>query len=231
MRLREIYRQQPETYDSLVSHEDFRGQLLPTLQEITPLRNKTIAEFGAGTGRITRLLNLQAKQVIAADHSSPMLQVARERLAETGAENWSLVTADHREMPLPSASVELAIAGWTFGSFVDEDPLNWLQSLRTAIAEVQRILQPGGTCIIIETLGTGERFPTPPNRHLADYYHWLESEKGFQHRWIRTDYQFSDSCEASELIGFFFGEELAKRVTANQQVIVPECTGIWWRSW
>lgn len=231
VRLQEIYRKQPEKYDALVSHEDFRGKLLPAIQEITPLKNQTIAEFGAGTGRITRLLNLLAKRVIAADRSLPMLNVARQRLAETGTENWSLVSADHRNMPLPPSSVELAIAGWTFGSFVDEDPVNWEHAIREVLSEVQRILQPGGTCIIIETLGTGERFPSPPNQHLADYYQRLERENSFQSRWIRTDYQFRDLHEARELIGFFFGEKMAERVTENQHVIVPECTGIWWRRW
>jgi hypothetical protein len=35
--------------------------------------------------------------------------------------------------------------------------------------------------------------------------------------------------EAKALMGFFFGEEMAKRVEAQSWIRVPECTGIWWK--
>jgi hypothetical protein len=35
--------------------------------------------------------------------------------------------------------------------------------------------------------------------------------------------------EAVELAGFFFGEEMADRVREERLVILPECTGVWWR--
>ena len=226
-----IYQEEPEKYDALVSFEDYRGKLLPAIEDITPLEQLSVAEFGAGTGRLTRLLSLRAKKVFAADISVSMLQVAHKSLSQTGTENWYLFTADHRNMPIPSNSVELAIAGWTFGYFVDEKPKEWLPSINKAISEVRRILKPDGICIIIETLGTFQRFPSPPNQHLAHYYNWLEKSYNFNKFWIRTDYQFNNLIEAEELIGFFFGEHLARKVTENNSLIVPECTGIWWRNW
>jgi hypothetical protein len=35
--------------------------------------------------------------------------------------------------------------------------------------------------------------------------------------------------EAVELAGFFFGEELADQVKEKGKVILPECTGVWWK--
>ena len=52
---------------------------------------------------------------------------------------------------------------------------------------------------------------------------------GFASTWVRTDYRFSSAAEAEELIGFFFGPELAARVAGEGMLVVPECTGIWWR--
>ncbi|HEX2989536.1 MAG TPA: hypothetical protein VHO49_02600, partial [Anaerolineales bacterium] len=60
-------------------------------------------------------------------------------------------------------------------------------------------------------------------------YQWLEAN-GFDSKWIRTDYRFESLDEAIELAGFFFGEELAEQVRANGSVILPECTGVWWRT-
>jgi hypothetical protein len=46
---------------------------------------------------------------------------------------------------------------------------------------------------------------------------------------VRTDYQFESLEEAVELSTFFFGEELGQKVREKSWVILPECTGIWWR--
>ena len=69
--------------------------------------------------------------------------------------------------------------------------------------------------------------PNPPS-FLRGYYKTLVEEYGFNHKWIRTDYNFENVKEAEELIRFFFGEELAQRVRDNNLVCLPECAGIWW---
>lgn len=92
--------------------------------------------------------------------------------------------------------------------------------------ELGRVLKPGGTIIIVETLGTGTETPTAPP-FLADYYKLLEQRYGFSHRWIRTDYQFASVAEARESTEFFFGNGLAGLIDEKWR-IVPECAGIWW---
>ncbi len=92
-----------------------------------------------------------------------------------------------------------------------------------------RAAKPGGTLIIMETMGTGVQQPAPPNPALADYA-WLENEHGFTRQVIATDYDFGSVDRAAELCGFFFGAELAARVRANGSSRVPEFTGIWRRS-
>ena len=64
--------------------------------------------------------------------------------------------------------------------------------------------------------------------HVESTYQWLDAN-GFQNKWIRTDYQFESLDEAVDLAGFFFGAEMADRVRERRIVILPECTGVWWR--
>jgi ubiquinone/menaquinone biosynthesis C-methylase UbiE len=104
-------------------------------------------------------------------------------------------------------------------------------TISQALAEVRRVLRRGGTAVIIETLGTGRETPQPPSPALAEYYAWLEGEHGFSATWIRTDYRFASLEEAARLTGFFFGVGFAAQVVENRWVDVPECTGIWWRTW
>ena len=93
---------------------------------------------------------------------------------------------------------------------------------------MKRVLRPGGTAIILESLGTGRETPQPPREELAVYYAWLEEEHGFSSTWIRTDFQFESLAEAESLIRPFFGEAMAESVVKENLVILPECTGIWW---
>jgi hypothetical protein len=93
---------------------------------------------------------------------------------------------------------------------------------------MQRILRPGGVFILLETLGTGFEEPTPPTDYLAELYDWWTQTYQLNHTWIRTDYQFQSPEEGAYLTRFFFGDELANRILADQMTILPECTGIWW---
>jgi hypothetical protein len=95
---------------------------------------------------------------------------------------------------------------------------------------MERVSRPNGTLIILETLGTNREDPRPPAPGLAQFYHWLEGDLGFKHTWIRTDYRFASVQEAAELTRFFFSDEMAADVLEKGKQIVPECTGIWWRT-
>lgn len=225
---RTIYAQRADLYDALVTREDYQGNILTALQAIRPLAGLDVVEFGAGTGRLTLLLAPLVRSIRAYDGSAHMLAVAQERLRAAGYANVSTEVADNRQIPAASASADLCIQGWSFGHCCGWYPDSWRVEIGKALAEMRRILRPGGTAIILETLGTGRETPQPPTPDLAAYYAWLEGELGWSHTWIRTDYRFESLEEAERLTRFFFGDELAAQVIANQWVILPECTGVWW---
>lgn len=225
---REIYQGKAVLYDRLVSCEDHQGNLLPALTKIRALRGLEVVEFGAGTGRLTRLLVPEVKRISAFDMSRHMLVTARLTLEPLGS-NWKLAVGDNREMPVRDASADLVIAGWSFGHAPGWYGDHWQQEIAKMVGEMMRILRPKGTTIIIETMGTGNELPAPPGGHLAAYYQLLKDVYGFDYTWIRSDYQFGSVEEADELTRFFFGGELADRVLRDHITVLPECTGIWWK--
>jgi ubiquinone/menaquinone biosynthesis C-methylase UbiE len=225
-----IYQHQTDQYDRLVSREDWHGNLFAALHEIAAPADKFIVELGAGTGRITRLLSVLARHIIACDIAPTMLATARTNLVLTGMRNYSLVAADHRALPLPDACADLVIEGWSFGHAVGWYPQTWQNEVTVMLAEMNRIVKPNGIGILIETLGTGRKQPQPPTAELAALYTWWEQTQGWQSRWIRTDYQFESVAEAAELTRFFFGDALADHILTEQLEILPECTGIWWKT-
>jgi ubiquinone/menaquinone biosynthesis C-methylase UbiE len=185
-----------------------------------------VLDLGAGTGRLTLLLAPHVKSIRAFDVSAEMLRVCRERLLASGLSNWGVDVADHRELPMSDRSVDLVVSGWSVAYLYSWYPESWRDALGKWLGEMKRVLRRGSFIVLFESLGTGNESPIELD-HLKEYYLWLD-ESGFQKKWIRTDYKFASVEDAQELSRFFFGDELADEVRANNWAAVPECTGVWW---
>ncbi len=107
------------------------------LERLTAFRfaPRVVLDLGCGTGRVTRELKRRYPRalVIGLDLSPGMLREARrhQRLWR----RFARVCADALRLPLAGASVDLA-----FSSLV----LQWCEPLGQALAEVRRVLTPGG---------------------------------------------------------------------------------------
>ena len=225
---RNIYQSEGDRYEALISREDHQGNIPRAIDEILGVDGLDILDLGAGTGRLTLLLASRARSIRAFDASAEMLRVCRERLIASGLSNWQVDVADHRQLPLPDHSADLVVSGWSVSYLAVWNQENGQAELDRWLTEMQRVLRPGGTIILFVSLGTGNEEPVRLE-HVESTYQWLDAN-GFQNKWIRTDYRFDSLEEAIELSRFFFGEELGDRVEQNQWVILPECTGVWWRT-
>lgn len=223
---RNVYNNKAAAYHQLIAAEDADGNLLPALQAITPLAGARVLDLGSGSGRVPLLLSGLDCTIVASDlHYAMLLEQREQRSLVNG--RWPLVQADGRQTPFASGWADVVTAGWAFGHLVGWYADAWQQQAGRAIAEMQRTAKPGGTLIIMETLGTGVLQPAPPHDGLAAYYAWLEDEHGFVRTTVATDYDFGSVARAVELCSFFFGEEMAARARANGWQRVPEFTGVW----
>lgn len=223
-----IYQTDADRYEALIAREDHQGNILRTLRQIVPdLASRFTLDLGAGTGRLARLLAPHVTYVRAFDESKEMLRVCRDRLAASGLSNWSVDVADHRHLPVADAFADLAVSGWSVSYLASWGNEKWRANLEEWLAEMKRVLRPGSFIVLFESLGTGHESPYRLP-HLENFYPWLD-EVGFQNTWIRTDYKFESLEEAEYLARFFFGDEMGDNVLKNNWVILPECTGVWWK--
>jgi ubiquinone/menaquinone biosynthesis C-methylase UbiE len=96
----------------------------------------TVVEFGAGTGYYTSVLAGKADSLLATDIAPGMLDVARDRVR---ADNVKFQTADCQSTGLPAAAFDTAFISLVI-HFTDP---------AATIAEMHRVLKPGGTLIIV----------------------------------------------------------------------------------
>lgn len=225
-----IYRDRAEEYDALVSAEDYVGNLWPTIRAVRDTAGKAVLEVGVGTGRLTRVLARDAATVYGCDVAPAMLRVAARHLRHEARDKVQLFIADARAVPVAGESVDIAIAGWVIGHFVDWFESAWRDHAGRSIAEMRRALRPGGVIILIESLGTGTTAAVPPTSAHADYYRWLQRVQGFTLSPIRTDYRFTSVADAERLTRLFFGESVAANVSQRALRDVPECTGVLWKA-
>src|SRR5215213_351989 len=156
---RKIYQSEGDRYEALVSREDYQGNISKAIDEIIHVNELDILDLGAGTGRLTLLLSPRAKSIHAFDMSAEMLRVCRERLVASGLSNWQVDVADHRHLPVPAHSADLVVSGWSVSYLAVWNQGQGQAELDKWLTEMQRVLRPGGTIILFESLGTGNEEP------------------------------------------------------------------------
>lgn len=130
------------TYASVAVLQAAVGQrLLQRLQGIK-LKPKRVLDLGSGLGlRLPELRqHYPETDILALDLAEQTLHAGAQHQNEVGA---SAICADAEVLPLPSKSVDLVFSNLA---------LHWCADLSRALAEIHRILTPGGLCFF-STLG------------------------------------------------------------------------------
>ncbi|HEY1480266.1 MAG TPA: class I SAM-dependent methyltransferase [Gaiellales bacterium] len=92
-----------------------------------------VADLAAGTGKLTRLLVPHASTIVAIEPSPAMRRAFQLALPDV-----EIVDGRAEEIPLPDASLDLVTVGEAF---------HWFRPA-PAIAEIGRVLRPGGALVI-----------------------------------------------------------------------------------
>jgi ubiquinone/menaquinone biosynthesis C-methylase UbiE len=104
--------------------------------------SKTALDLGCGTGVVSVALAERGFTVIGVDHSPEMLEIARHKAREAGlADSCSFEEGDVRR---------LRFADGEFGIVTCQGLLHHLEDMQTCLAELERVLEPGGRFYISE---------------------------------------------------------------------------------
>lgn len=117
-----------------------------------------VADVGTGTGVLALELAALGLDVVGIDRSSTMLEAAREKwrdLADASPGHLTFLDGDAHALPLDDASVDAVCAHMVLHS---------LEAPDRAIAEMARVVRPGGRVVLVDFL---------PHEH-----EWMRQELG-----------------------------------------------------
>jgi ubiquinone/menaquinone biosynthesis C-methylase UbiE len=117
-----------------------------TLQALALRAGELVLDIGSGPGLLaTDMAQVvgTAGQVIGVDISDPMLTLGQRRWADLGgAGRVSFVKADATALPFAEASFDVAVSTQVY---------EYVADLSLALAELHRVLRPGGRALILDT--------------------------------------------------------------------------------
>ncbi|HBE78806.1 MAG TPA: hypothetical protein DDW65_13675 [Firmicutes bacterium] len=111
------------------------------ISRFTPPAGSEVADIGTGTGYLAKGLAKYAGKINAIDSSAAMLEVAASDFLKMGLTNIEPLAGDAHDLPLEDASQDMVFANLV---------LHHLSEPTLSIAEMFRVLKPGGRCIITD---------------------------------------------------------------------------------
>ncbi|MDZ7638975.1 MAG: bifunctional demethylmenaquinone methyltransferase/2-methoxy-6-polyprenyl-1,4-benzoquinol methylase UbiE [Bryobacterales bacterium] len=134
-----------------------------TVRKLAPILRQPAAramDLCCGTGDLLVAMEREAgRPLLGSDFCFPMLTAASAKIGRLGLSS-TLFDADGLELPLAAESLDLITIAFGFRNF---------SNYRRGLAELRRVLRPGGTLAILE-------FSQPPNRLFRAFYGFYSTQ-------------------------------------------------------
>ncbi|NJN65548.1 MAG: class I SAM-dependent methyltransferase [Chloroflexaceae bacterium] len=170
---------------------------IPLYREMAKRTGSPILELMCGTGRILVPLAEDGYTITGVDASTPMLEVARHKVAEAGvAHRVTLIHDDVRTADLPAQHFALAFVA--INSFMH---LERVKDQLAALAAIRRALAPDGLLIIDLFSPDPTQLSREDNRLILERYYQVDGLRMF--KFVASE---SDMATQTSTMTYLFDE-------------------------
>ncbi|MFN3639844.1 MAG: bifunctional demethylmenaquinone methyltransferase/2-methoxy-6-polyprenyl-1,4-benzoquinol methylase UbiE [Flavobacterium sp.] len=137
----------------------WRKKVIKIVSEKQP---KNILDIATGTGDLAIMMaSLQPNKIIGLDISAGMLDVGRKKISKKSLDHTiDMVLGDSENMPFDDNSFDAITVAFGIRNF---------ENLEKGLAEILRVLKPGGVFVILET-SVPKKFPFKQGYHVYTRY-------------------------------------------------------------
>jgi SAM-dependent methyltransferase len=177
----------PDVYELENLASDRVGVIDTTIDSLHSLRGTDLVDIGCGTGFHLPRLAARGARVVGVEPHLPLVDRARARLADAGPRTASVLAGDAEALPLADDSIDVVHARWAYFFGAGCEP---------GLAEVERVLRPGGLAVVVDndvtrsTFGAWFRRAYPAYDPVAVQRFW--DRQGFTTERLTISWTFDD---------------------------------------
>jgi SAM-dependent methyltransferase len=185
---------------------------------------RDVLDVGCGSGFHLPRFALTASTVVGVEPHPDLVALARRRTRSLG--NVAVHEGTAQALPLADASVDVVHARWAYFFGPGCEP---------GLAELARVLRPGGTAFVIDndatrsTFGSWFRRSLPHHDPLAVERFW--ARQGWTREQIDTRWAFDSRATFESVVQIEFPPTVADGILAEHEGSgVDYAVNLWWRT-
>ncbi|HEY8652695.1 MAG TPA: methyltransferase domain-containing protein [Dermatophilaceae bacterium] len=216
----------PDVYEIENLGVDPEGLIEATMAGIHDWSGQRVLDLGCGSGFHLSRFARTASEVVGVEPHEPLAILARQRISKLSLTHAPVLEGAAQQLPLADDSVEMVHARWAYFFGPGCEP---------GLAEVARVIRPGGTAFVIDndasrsTFGAWFRRAMPAYDPVAIERFWARHGWSRQSRDIR--WSFRSRADFESVVRIEFAEALANDILAEHEGSgVDYAVNLWWRT-
>jgi SAM-dependent methyltransferase len=202
----------PDVYEIENQGVDPDGAIEAAMARIHAWDGLRVLDVGCGSGFHLPLFAERAAGVVGVEPHTPLVRLARERVAARALRNVEVLEGAAQALPLPDASVDVAHARWAYFFGAGSEP---------GLGELERVLAPGGTAFVVDNDATRSTFGAWFRRAMPSYdpaaVERFWTRQGWQRERLDIRWQFDTREDFEAVVRIEFTPTVADGILAEHE--------------